>query len=546
MFYGMSHDNATTADSWQQIASRPDTTADPECLRLESFKHLYIIKGLDACEPHHISWHHLQELTNTNWRCRENIINVMSDRYDQGSTVSQYCSCKPYMWSDNGQLKGAVKTTKKVLEGVAPVWESLKNCPSDIDVEGQPVSCQATIVKKMYDRFNGSLEQYENDRCFCYPSFGLKTVPADCTKYGGFSRLHVNGLTPNNCMTHFSGNIVSNPYASSDKNALVKVYDPKRCKRRKLMRYSDDLSLSKSRSLLVEEQSNASRNLLYNDVKSSLSRIKNKDSDKLSQPVKFLMLFFYQNLDYILVWKYLATQPAVCQDWIINFMLDQLNDDFSCDCHYYKEPPKTGHGVSFVGRSLNKRDTPFLPSCEHDSQGWKVMQTDFLSNVCRSHWYIWRHLADTHGHCRRYLINEMFAKFASAVPHCKCDSKMMSTPTPLPTTTMPPHMCSQCNGTSCDTGASVTCGTNQNFCMTSIIDYNDNNSGKLERLIERKCASKQECTDKDQSGNMFCLQLPQGNLGFPYTCRFCCVGSNCNNPPALIPALSTRFSSNFP
>ncbi|XP_063411684.1 uncharacterized protein LOC134694589 [Mytilus trossulus] len=472
---GLTH-GATTTDSWQQIASRPDTTADPECLRLESFKHLYIIKGLDACEPHHISWHHLQELTNTNWRCRENIINVMSDRYDQGSTVSQYCSCKPYVWSDNGQLKGASKTTKKVLEGVAPecfnykgcqelkvlyendtcavheiVWESLKNCPSDIDVEGQPVSCQATIVKKMYDRFNGSLEQYENDKCFCYPSFGLKTVPADCTKYGGFSRLHVNGLIPNNCMTHFS------------------------------------------------------------------------------------------------VWKYLATQPAVCQDWIINFMLDQLNDDFSCDCHYYKEPPKTGHGVSFVGRSLNKRDTPFLPSCEHDSQGWKVMQTDFLSNVCRSHWYIWRHLADTHGHCRRYLINEMFAKFASTTPHCKCDSKMMSTPTPLPTTTMPPHMCSQCNGTSCDTtSGSVTCGSNQNFCMTSIIDYNDNNSGKLERLIERKCASKQECTDKDQSGNMFCLQLPQGNLGFPYTCRFCCVGSSCNNPPALIPALSTRFSSNFP
>ncbi|CAC5377017.1 unnamed protein product [Mytilus coruscus] len=401
--------STTTTDSWQQITSKPDATANPECLRLESFKHLFNIKGLDACEPHHISWHHLQELTNTNWRCRENIINVMS---------------------------GALKTTQKRLDGVAPELKMLYE--------------NDTCAVHEIERFNGSLEQYENDKCFCYPSFGLKTVPADCNKYGGFSRLHVNGLITNNCMTHFS------------------------------------------------------------------------------------------------VWKYLATQPAVCQDWIINFMLDHLHDDFSCDCHEHQEPPQTGHGVSFVGRSLNKRDTPFLPSCEHDSQGWKVMQTDFLSNVCRSHWYIWRHLADNHGHCRRYLINEMFAKFASTTPHCKCESKMTSTPT-LPTTTMPPHMCSQCNGSSCvTTGGSVTCGTNQNVCMTSIIDYNDNNSGKLERLIERKCASKQECADKDQSGNMFCLQLPQGNLGFPYTCRFCCVGQNCNKPPALIPALSTRFSSNFP
>lgn len=41
--------------------------------------------------------------------------------------------------------------------------------------------------------------------------------------------------------------------------------------------------------------------------------------------------------------------------------------------------------------------------------------------------------------CWFYLLFYL-AKFASTVPHCKCDSKMMSTPTPLPTTTMPPRM----------------------------------------------------------------------------------------------------------
>ena len=33
------------------------------------------------------------------------------------------------------------------------VWKSLKSCPSDIIVEGRPVSCQANIVKKMHGKF---------------------------------------------------------------------------------------------------------------------------------------------------------------------------------------------------------------------------------------------------------------------------------------------------------------------------------------------------------------------------------------------------------
>lgn len=37
------------------------------------------------------------------------------------------------------------------------VWKSLKNCPSDIIVEGQPVSCQANIVKKMHGKFHETI-----------------------------------------------------------------------------------------------------------------------------------------------------------------------------------------------------------------------------------------------------------------------------------------------------------------------------------------------------------------------------------------------------
>jgi hypothetical protein len=37
------------------------------------------------------------------------------------------------------------------------VWKSLKSCPSDIIVEGQPVSCQANIVKKMHGKFHETI-----------------------------------------------------------------------------------------------------------------------------------------------------------------------------------------------------------------------------------------------------------------------------------------------------------------------------------------------------------------------------------------------------